>query len=311
MNLFPIPEIENAFDHHRPLLCVITGPTAVGKTDITIQCAEQYNIPIISADSRQFYKEMSIGTAKPSMDELARAKHYFIGNISITDYYSVYRYQEEVLELLPKLFDQSPVVILTGGSGLFIDAVCNGIDELPDPDLEIRNNLIKLYETEGIESLRHQLKLVDPKFYETTDISNYKRLMRALEVSLQTGKPYSEQLTASTRNHTFDICKYCLTRPRQELNDRINLRTDIMLEQGLLEEATALYSFRQFNALNTVGYKELFDFIDHKLTLEQAITDIKTHTRRYAKRQMTWFKRDGNYKMIALSIEKSTSHLFD
>jgi tRNA dimethylallyltransferase len=286
--------------NNEPTLLVITGSTAVGKTEYAIQVANYFDTAIISADSRQFYRELKIGTATPSIRELSQAPHYFIGHLSITDYYSVSKFEQDVMALLPSLFAKSPVVIMTGGSGLYIDAVCKGIDDLPDCDPEIRSKVIHLYKEGGIEELRRQLKFLDPDFYQTADIANHKRLMRALEVCLQTGKPYSQFLKAVSKNRFFDIRKYCLTRPRNELFDRINRRVDTMMEMGLLNEVESLYEYKQHNALNTVGYKELFDYINGKCTLEEAVSDIKTHTRRYAKRQMTWFKRDGQYEEIVL-----------
>ena len=289
------------FDFSRlPVLLVITGATAVGKTDFAVKMAKQYQTSIISADSRQFYKEMAIGTASPSVEDMQTIPHYFVGNLSIFDYYSVSRFEQDVLALLPQLFEKNKVVIMTGGSGLYIDAVCYGIDNLPDPDMDIRKYVMEIYEKEGIESLRMRLKYLDPLFYKTADIANAKRMIRALEVSLQMGAPYSSYLTNSRKTRNFTIQKYCLTRPREKLFARINMRIDKMIEQGLLMEATSLYPYKHLNALNTVGYKELFDYLDGKLSLEQAIEDIKTHTRRYAKRQMTWFKKDTTYQEIPL-----------
>lgn len=285
---------------NRPTLLVITGPTAVGKTELTIRLAQRYHAPIISADSRQFYREMKIGTACPSNEELQQADHYFIGTLSIHDYYSVSKYEQDVLQLLPKLFAESNLVIMTGGSGLYIDAVCKGIDPLPDPDPSIRQQVNDLFESEGIEALRRQLRILDPCFCRTTDMANHKRLIRALEVCLQTGKPFSEQLGGKIKPRNFDIVKQCLLRPREELFSRINRRVDVMMDQGLLNEAQSLYPHKHLNALNTVGYKELFDYFDGKISLEQAIEDIKTHTRRYAKRQLTWFNRDGGYTFCEL-----------
>lgn len=262
---------------------------------MAIETALQCESVVLSADSRQFYREMKIGTAAPSNEELATVKHYFIGNLSIHDYYSVSKYEQDVLQLLPSLFAQHNVVVMTGGSGLYIDAVCNGIDELPDPDPEIRQFVNNIYKNDGIESLRAQLRKVDKAYYNSCNLADHKRMIRAVEVSLQMGKPYSDFLKNPHKKRDFNIIKYCLVRPREELFDRINRRVDLMMEQGLLEEARQLYPYRELNSLNTVGYKELFDFFDGKLSLEQAVTDIKTHTRRYAKRQMTWFKRDGSY----------------
>lgn len=277
---------------------VITGPTAVGKTDYTISLAEQLGTPIISADSRQMFRELKIGTAAPTEVELARVKHYFVGNLSIHDYYNVSMFEQQVLELLETLFISHPVVIMTGGSPQYIDAVCNGIDELPDPEPGIRQYVNNLFKTNGIEALRAQLALLDPEYYNRVNHNDHKRMIRAVEVSLQMKKPYSQCLHQTKKERNFKIEKYYLNRPREVLFDRISRRVDSMMEQGLLEEARQLLSYRSLNALNTVGYKELFDCFDGKCSLEQAVEDIKTHTRRYAKRQLTWFKRDYIEKML-------------
>ena len=298
--------IQRAFSEKRNLLCVIAGATAVGKTEIAIQLARRYGLSIISSDSRQFYKEMSIGTAKPTMEERSQAPHYFIDCLSVQDYYSVSRFEQDVLALLPRLFAEKPVVIMTGGSGLYIDAVCKGIDDLPDPDIEIREEVMQLYRTGGIEALRRNLRMLDPEFIARTDIANHKRLVRALEVSLQTGKPYSEFLKSIRKERPFDIVKFCVTRPREELFQRINMRVDKMMQQGLLEEAKGLLPYKEYNALNTVGYKQLFDYFEGKCTLEKAVEQIKTDTRRYAKRQLTWFKRDGGY--VPIKILSNSHH---
>ena len=273
-------------------LLVITGPTAVGKTDYTISMAERLNTPIISADSRQFYHEMRIGTAYPSEQELSRAKHYFVGMLALDEYYNVSMFEQSVLQLLDTLFETHPTVIMTGGSPQYIDAVCNGIDELPDPDPITRQYVNNLYANNGIEALRALLKTLDPTFFEKVNPNDHKRLIRAVEVSLQTGKPYSQFLHQTKHERNFEIEKYYLNRPREILFDRINTRVDKMMQDGLLEEVKSLIPYRQLNSLNTVGYKELFDYLDGKCSLSQAVTDIKTHTRRYAKRQLTWFKRD-------------------
>lgn len=285
---------------NRPTLIVIAGPTAVGKTQFCIALAKQYGCSIISADSRQFYREMNIGTAAPTKEEMGNIPHYFVGHLSIKDYYSVSRFEQDVLKLLPTLFQQTNTVIMTGGSGLYLDAVCYGIDELPDPDPAIREEVITLYENEGLSALQTKLQLLDPEYYESVDVANHKRLIRAIEVCLQTGKPYSSFRSMSQKVRDFDIVKYCLSRPRDILFSRINQRVDLMMEQGFLEEATQLYSHRHLNALNTVGYKELFQYLDGVLSLEEAVNDIKTHTRRYAKRQLSWFKRDASYQYVDL-----------
>jgi len=279
-------------------LLIVTGPTAVGKTDYTIELAERLGTPILSADSRQMFREMQIGTAAPTAEELARVKHYFVGNLSIHDYYNVSMFEQQVLELLETLFLKHPVVIMTGGSPQYIDAVCNGIDELPDPDPDIRQYVNQLYQTNGLEALCAQLATLDPDYYAQVNHNDHKRMIRAVEVSLQMKKPYSQCLHQTKKHRDFKIEKYYLNRSREVLFDRISRRVDQMMEQGLLDEVRGLLPYRHLNALNTVGYKELFDYLDGKCSLEQAVTDIKTHTRRYAKRQLTWFKRDYTEKLL-------------
>ncbi len=273
-------------------LLVISGPTAVGKTSAVVSLAEQYQVPIISADSRQFFREMRIGTAYPTEEELARATRYFVGMLSITDYYNIYMYEQAVLQLLDRLFEQYPFVLMEGGSPQYIAAVCDGVDETPDADPQIREYVNNLFARNGIESLQAQLQLLDPAFYETVDKKNHKRMIRAIEVCLQTGRPYSSLMRHQKKERDFTILKYYLNRPRAELFERINRRVDKMMEAGLEAEARQLYPYRHLNALNTVGYKELFDYFGGTCTLEQAVEDIKTHTRRYAKKQLNWFKKD-------------------
>ncbi len=273
-------------------LLVISGPTAVGKTSAVVSLAEQYQVPIISADSRQFFREMKIGTAYPTEEELARATRYFVGMLSITDYYNIYMYEQAVLQLLDRLFEQYPFVLMEGGSPQYIAAVCDGVDETPDADPQIREYVNNLFARNGIESLQAQLQLLDPEFYETVDKKNHKRMIRAIEVCLQTGRPYSSLMRHQKKERDFTILKYYLNRPRAELFERINHRVDKMMEAGLEAEARQLYPYRHLNALNTVGYKELFDYFGGTCTLEQAVEDIKTHTRRYAKKQLNWFKKD-------------------
>ncbi|MBR4647696.1 MAG: tRNA (adenosine(37)-N6)-dimethylallyltransferase MiaA [Bacteroidales bacterium] len=284
-----------------PTLYILTGPTGVGKTAYTIELAQRWQVPIISADSRQFYREMRIGTAYPTKEELSAAQHFFVGMLSIHDYYNVYMFEQDVLKLLKELFQKYPVVIMTGGSPQFLDAVCHGVDEMPDPDPNTRQFVINLFQNNGVEALHAQLQLLDPEYAAIVNPNDSKRMMRALEVSLQTGKPYSEHLHKKQVTRDFNIEKYYLNRPREELFDRINRRVDKMMADGLLEEARSLLPYRHLNPLNTVGYKELFDYFDGKCTLEQAVTDIKTHTRRYAKRQLTWFKRE--YEEVMLFSE--------
>jgi tRNA dimethylallyltransferase len=273
-------------------LIVIIGPTAIGKTKIAIELAQELQTLIISADSRQIYKELRIGTASPTTEELLKAKHLFIAEKSILEYYSAGIYELEVLDALKTIYKEKQTAILTGGSGLYIDAVCKGIDELPDVDMDIRNSLINQLEKEGIESLRFDLQRLDPEHYKVVDLNNPKRILKALEVCIQTGKTYTSLLTKPQKIRDFRIIKIGLERERAELFERIDKRVDLMFEQGLLDEARSLYKFKHLNALNTVGYKEIFDYFDHKHDLNEAIRLIKRNSRRYAKRQITWFKRD-------------------
>lgn len=280
-------------------LIVIAGPTAVGKTALSIEWAKKLNTCILSADSRQFYKEMKIGTAAPSESELKEVKHHFIAHLSIHDYYNVSMYEIQALEILKQAFKTNDYVIVCGGSGLYIDALSYGIDTLPDPDPVLRKQLTELHLKEGTDDLLRQLKELDPEFYEIVDINNPKRILRALEVCIQTNQTYTSLRKNQQKKRDFSIVKYCLSLPRETLYQRINRRTDQMIADGLLDEAKALCPFRHLNALNTVGYKELFGFIDGKYTLEESIEKIKTNTRRYAKRQITWFKRDKTYQSIS------------
>ena len=287
-------------------LIVIAGPTASGKTAFSIELARALDTVIISADSRQFYKEMSIGTAAPTPNELLQVKHYFVHNISIEDKYDVADYEREVLQLLDELFKTHDQVVMTGGSGLFIDAVCNGIDEMPDVQPKVRQKVETMLKEGGIDALSKELQQLDPEYFAVVDQQNPRRLQRALEVCYQTGKPFSSFRTGTTAKRDFEIKKYALLWDRQELIQRIDRRVDMMMEQGLLEEAKALYPKRQLNALNTVGYKELFAYFDGDCTLAEAVEQIKIHTRQYAKRQMTWLRRDNSYQWI---IPEATSML--
>ncbi|MFW6370901.1 MAG: tRNA (adenosine(37)-N6)-dimethylallyltransferase MiaA [Bacteroidota bacterium] len=288
----------------KPLLVVLTGPTGVGKTELSIQLANYFTTEIISADSRQFYREMKIGTATPTPEQLDRIPHHFIGHISIHEYYNASMFEEEVMQLLEKLFHEYPLVILTGGSGLYIDAVVKGIDELPTIDMQLRNELISKHRKEGIEGLLMMLKKLDPEFYANADLRNYKRILKALEVSIMTGKPYSSHLKRKAKQRFFDILKICLYMNRDELYNRINRRVDNMLEEGLEDEARQLYPFKGTNPLNTVGYKELFSYFEGEIPREEAIRLIKRNSRHYARRQMTWFRRDNDYKWVYPFQEK-------
>jgi tRNA dimethylallyltransferase len=273
-------------------LIVIVGPTGIGKTDLSIDIAKEYKTEIISSDSRQVYKELKIGTAVPSLEQLNQVKHHFIGNVSIYDYYNASMFEFEVIDVLKGLFKNHHQVIMTGGSGMYINAVCNGIDDLPTIDQKLRDDLIRKHEEEGIESLRMQLKMLDPVSYEKIDLKNPKRMLKAIEVSIQTGKPYSSFLSKTKKERDFKIIKIGLERDRAELYDRINLRVDQMLEEGLVEEACMFYKDRNLNSLNTVGYKELFEHFDGLISLDKAIELIKRDSRHYAKKQISWFGRD-------------------
>jgi len=272
-------------------LIIILGPTGIGKTDLTIEIAKHYQTEIISADSRQIYKEMKIGTAVPSNKQLNQIKHHFIGNKSIKDYYNASMFEFEVIDLLEKQFKNSNIVCMTGGSGLYIDAVCYGIDDIPEVDQQIRNNLIVRFKKEGIESLRKELKFLDPEYYKTVDLKNPKRVLKALEISIQTGRPYSSFITKEKKTRNFNTIKIGLQTERGKLYNKINKRVDKMIEQGLVKEVKSLIKNKENNALNTVGYKEIFNYLDNKITLHEAIRLIKRNTRHYARRQITWFNR--------------------
>jgi len=281
---------------NKKYLIVLVGPTASSKTKLSLDIANFYNSEIISADSRQFYKELEIGTAKPSNIELTTVKHHFINNLSIHDDYSVGRYNVEVNSILNNYYKKNNIALLVGGSGLFIDVICNGIDEIPKVSVKCRNEIIQYYNSNGIVSLRKLLKKYDIKHYQTIDLNNPQRLMRALEVCIYTKKPFSSFLKKNKKINIFNIIKIGLSPSKDLLYNNINLRVDKMIEDGLIEEALKLYSFRDLNSLQTVGYKELFEFFDSKISKEEAIELIKRNTRRYAKRQMTWFKRDSEIK---------------
>ncbi len=273
-------------------LIVIVGPTASGKTSVAIEIAQKYNTEIISADSRQFYKEIPIGTATPQSEEMQGIKHHFVGNLTVNDYYNVSKFEQDVMELLKKKFQKNKIMLMVGGSGLYIDAVCNGIDDLPDADEELRARLNKLFDEEGLSALQQKLKQLDPEYYEKVDLNNPKRILRALEVSIQTGKPYSSHRKGNPAERPFNIIKIGLEIPREQLIERIDRRLDSMIKEGWIEEATSVLPYKDNNALNTVGYKELFKYLENEWSLDLAIEKIKVNTRRYAKRQMTWFKRD-------------------
>lgn len=281
-------------------LIVVAGPTASGKTSYSIQLAQKLGTVILSADSRQFYKEMSIGTAAPTEDELRQVKHYFVHHISIEDKYDVADYERDAISLLNQLFKQYESVILTGGSGLFIDAVCNGIDPMPDVEPEIREKVENLLREGGLKAMQEEVQRLDPEYFALVDQQNPRRLQRCLEICYQTGNTFTSFRQRQTVQRDFEIEKYALLWNREELIRRIDLRVDLMMQQGLLDEARSLYPKRQLNALNTVGYKELFDYFDGRCTLKEAVEQIKIHTRQYAKRQMTWLRKDNSYHWICM-----------
>ena len=281
-------------------LIVLAGPTASGKTATAIKLAKAFDAEIISADSRQFYKELSIGTAAPTAEELAQVKHHFVHNLSVEDKYDVADYEKDVLSYLKEYFKTKNVAIMVGGSGLFIDAVCNGLDSIPDISDEVRTKVTKMLEEGGLEALQKEVERVDMPYFQIVDKQNPRRLQRALEVYYQTGRPYSTFRQGKTTKRDFNIIKLAILWDRDKLIERINKRVDLMMEQGLLDEVKSVYSKRYLNSLNTVGYKELFDYLDGKCSLEQAVEQIKINTRQYAKRQMTWLRKHGDYQWFTI-----------
>ena len=281
-------------------LIVIAGPTASGKTATAITIAKALRTVIISADSRQFYREIPIGTAAPTREELSEVEHYMIHNLSIEDRYDVADYEKDVLLLLKKLFLNHDAVVMTGGSGLFIDAVCNGLDSIPDISEETRNRVNGLYKKGGVVALQNELQHLDPEYYEIVDKQNPRRLQRAIEVCYQTGLPYSSFRKNNTKERDFKIIKLALLWERNELITRINKRVENMISDGLVEEARSVYHKRNLNSLNTVGYKEMFQYFDGDISLNEAIELIKISTRQYAKRQMTWLRKNNDYRWFSI-----------
>ena len=272
------------------ILIVVTGPTAVGKTALPIELARHYGIPVINADSRQIFRELRIGTASPTEEQLRQARHYFVGTKSISDYYNASMYEQEVMELLK--VSPTPINLLSGGSMMYIDAVCNGIDDIPTIRDDIRQEMKRRYETEGLDALCDDLQRLDPEHYKIVDRQNYRRVIHALEICYQTGRTYTSYRTQQKKPRPFRIVKIGLNREREQLYQRINARVDEMMSEGLLDEVKTLLPYRQLNALNTVGYKEMFDYLDGRWPLEEAVERIKGNTRRYARKQLTWYKRD-------------------
>lgn len=279
-------------------LLVLLGPTGVGKTSWSIKVAEELGCPIISADSRQIYKGMTIGTAAPNEEQLQRVQHYFVGKLLPEEYYSASEFETDVLNLLQDLHKKHNTVVMVGGSMMYIDAVCKGIDDIPTIDEKLRADIKELYDKEGIDPIRKQLKILDPQFYNEVDLKNPKRVIHALEICLMAGKPYSSLRTNPQKKRPFKIVKIGINRDRDDLYDRINKRVDIMMKDGLLDEAKGFYPIRHLNSLNTVGYKELFEYFDGNCTLEFAVDKIKQHSRNYARKQLSWFRRDKEINWI-------------
>lgn len=275
-----------------PTLIVLIGPTGVGKTELSLRIAEHFHTHIVSSDSRQLYADLKIGTAAPTPQQLQRVPHHFVGTLQLTDYYSAAQYEAEALAVLDNLFKQQDVVLLTGGSMMYVDAICKGIDDIPTVDADTRQLMLQRYEEEGLERMCAELKLLDPEYYKIVDLKNPKRVIHALEICYMTGKTYTSFRTQQKKERPFRIIKIGLTRDRAELYQRINRRVDQMIEEGLVEEAKAVYPYRHLNSLNTVGYKEIFKYLDGEWELPFAIEKIKQNSRIYSRKQMTWFKRD-------------------
>ena len=292
-------------------LITIIGPTAIGKTNLAIRIANYFKTEIVSADSRQFYKEMNIGTAKPSNSELNSIKHHLINNKSINDNYNISDYEKDALKSIKSIFNKNDVAILVGGSGLYINTVLYGLDEMPGISNETRNSLYLDLELKGIKKMQEQLKLLDPASYSAIDINNPRRLIRALEVSISTGKSYSSFLKKKKKKRDFNIIVLGINQERSELYNKINTRVDNMVESGLINEAKQLYNLKSLNALNTIGYREVFNYIEDKYSLDECINEIKKNTRRYAKRQLTWFKSIDNVEWITpdYNFEKITAYI--
>lgn len=280
-------------------LIVVAGPTGSGKSALAVKLAQHYNAPIISTDSRQVFRGLAIGTAQPTAEELAAAKHYFIADREVEDEFNSGRYEAEALALLEQLFKDNEYVVAVGGSGLYIQALCEGMDDLPEADKKVRERLKQRLENEGLESLVDELRRLDPLYADRVDVKNPSRVMRALEVCLVSGKPYSEQRHGKSAERDFNIIKIATDMPRDTLYERINKRVDVMVADGLVAEAQAVYPKRHLNSLQTVGYREMFDYFDGKISLDEAIELIKRNSRHYAKRQMTWFRRDAEFAWFA------------
>lgn len=273
-------------------LIVIVGPTGVGKTALCLEVAERLGTFIINADSRQIFRDIPIGTAAPTAEEQKRVKHFFVGKLHINDYYNASMFENDVIELLDKLFGEKDNIIMSGGSMMYVDAVCNGIDDIPSVNESIRQQVKSLYEADGLDIIKEKLNKLDPEYFEIVDKNNPKRVIHALEICLSTGKTYTSFRTNTKKERNFRIIKIGLNRDRDELYSRIDKRVDLMIENGLIEEAKQMYPHKELNSLNTVGYKELFNYFDGKCTLDEAIFKIKSNTHKYCRKQLTWFKRD-------------------
>ena len=293
-------------------LVVLLGPTGVGKTEVALQIAEHLQSPIINADSRQLFAEIPIGTAAPTKEQQERVKHYFVGTLHLTDYYSAAKYEEDVLQLLNQLFNQQQMALLSGGSMMYIDAVCQGIDDIPTVDEATRRLMKRKLETEGLDALVAELKVLDPEHYKIVDLHNPRRVVHALEICHMTGNTYSSYRKNTKKIRPFNIIKIGLNRPREEMYERINNRVLKMMNQGLIEEAKAVYPQKGLNALNTVGYKELFAYFDGDISLDDAILKIQSNTRQYMRKQVTWFKRDNQIKWFSpTNIEEIINYIDD
>ena len=293
-------------------LVVLLGPTGVGKTEVALQIAEHLQSPIINADSRQLFAEIPIGTAAPTKEQQERVKHYFVGTLHLTDYYSAAKYEEDVLQLLNQLFNQQQMALLSGGSMMYIDAVCQGIDDIPTVDEATRKLMKRRLETKGLDALVEELKVLDPEHYKIVDLHNPRRVVHALEICYMTGNTYSSYRTNTKKIRPFNIIKIGLNRPREEMYERINNRVLKMMKQGLIEEAKAVYPQKGLNALNTVGYKELFAYFDGDISLDDAILKIQSNTRQYMRKQVTWFKRDNEIKWFSpTNIEEIINYIDD
>lgn len=292
-------------------LIVLIGPTGVGKTELSIRLAEHYQTCIVSADSRQLYADLKIGTAAPTPSQMARVRHYFVGTLQLTDYYSAAQYEAEALQLLKELFTHQDTVVLTGGSMMYVDALCQGIDDIPTVDSDTRRMILEKYEAEGLDNLCAELKLLDPDYYRIVDLKNPKRVIHALEICYMTGKTYTSFRTRELKTRPFRILKIGLNREREELYERINRRVDLMIEEGLEQEARGVYVHRSLNSLNTVGYKELFRYFDGEWNRDFAIEKIKQNSRIYSRKQMTWFKRDKDIRWFHPSQETEILQYLD